>query len=101
MLHTTLTTSWHFRYPIVGAPMFGAASGRLAHAVSQAGGLGMLGVGSQTPVEFITQEAAIARGEHKTRFGIGLMAWVLENRPELLEAAIQVQPFLISISFGS
>lgn len=101
MLHTTLTTSWRFQYPIIGAPMFGVASGRLAQAVSQAGGLGMLGVGSQTSVEFLTREAAIARGEHQTRFGIGLMAWVLEKRPELLDAAIQAQPFLISISFGS
>lgn len=101
MLHTTLTTSWHFRYPIIGAPMFGAASGRLVHAVSQAGGLGMLGVGSQTPVEVLTREAAIARGEYQTRFGIGLMAWVLERRPELLDAAMQARPFLISVSFGS
>lgn len=103
MLHTTLTTSWRLRYPIIGAPMFRAASGRLAHAVSQAGGLGMLGVGSQTPVEFVTREAAIARGEQEnpTRFGIGLMAWALELHPELLDAAIQTQPFLISVSFGS
>lgn len=101
MLHTTLTTSWRLRYPIIGAPMAGASGGRLAHAISQAGGLGMLGVGSQTPVEFITREVAIARGEDQTRFGIGLMAWALERRPELLDAAIQAQPFLISISFGS
>lgn len=104
MLHTTLTTlttSWHLHYPIIGAPMYGAASGRLAHAVSQAGGLGMLGVGSQTPVEFLTREATIARGENQERFGIGLMAWALERRPELLEAAIQAYPFLISVSFGS
>lgn len=101
MLHTTLTTSWHLQYPILGAPMAGVGGGRLAHAVSQAGGLGMFGVGSQTPVEFIKREAAFARGEEQGRFGIGLMAWVLETRPELLEAAIQAQPFLISISFGS
>lgn len=101
MLNTTLTTSWHLRYPIIGAPMAGASAGRLAHAVSQAGGLGMIGVGSQTPVEFIAREAAIARGQDQTRFGIGLMAWALEKRPELLDAALQAQPFLISISFGS
>jgi nitronate monooxygenase len=101
MLNTTLTTSWHLRYPIIGAPMAGVSGGRLARAVSQAGGLGMIGVGSQTPIEFITREAAIARGENQARFGIGLMAWALESRPELLDAALQAQPFLISISFGS
>lgn len=101
MLHTFLTTSWGLRYPIIGAPMAGAAGGRLARAVSQAGGLGMIGIGSQTPVEYITREAALARGDDEGRFGIGLMAWALEARPELLEAAIQARPFLISISFGS
>jgi nitronate monooxygenase len=101
MLHTLLTTSWHLRYPIIGAPMAGVSSGRLARAVSQAGGLGMIGVGSLTPVEFITREAAIARGDNQERFGIGLMAWALAQRPELLDAAISAQPFLISISFGS
>jgi nitronate monooxygenase len=101
MLHTTLTTGWHLRYPIIGAPMAGVSGGRLARSVSEAGGLGMLGVGSQTPIEFITREAAIARGEDQERFGIGLMAWAVERRPELLDAAIRAHPFLISISFGS
>ena len=100
MLHTFLTTSWGLRYPIIGAPMAGAAGGRLARAVSQAGGLGMIGVGSQTSVEYIAREAELARGDDQGRFGIGLMAWALEARPELLDAAIQARPFLISISFG-
>ena len=61
----------------------------------------MIGIGSKHSVEFIDQEAAIARGTDQGRFGIGLMAWALELRPELLHAAIQAHPFLISISFGS
>jgi nitronate monooxygenase len=101
MLHTTLTTAWHLRYPIIGAPMAGVGGGRLAYAVSQAGGLGMLGVGSQMPLDFLAREAAIAGGEHQERFGIGLMTWAVDGRPELLNAAIRADPFLVSISFGS
>ncbi|HZR39920.1 MAG TPA: nitronate monooxygenase [Ktedonobacteraceae bacterium] len=101
MLHTHLTTSWHLRYPIISAPMAGVAGGRLARAVSQAGALGMIGIGSKASVDFVAQEADIARGNDQERFGIGLMAWALEARPELLDAAIQARPFLISISFGS
>ena len=41
MLHTYLTTTWQLRYPIIGAPMAYVGRGRLARAVSQAGGLGM------------------------------------------------------------
>ena len=78
-----------------------AARGRLAHAISRAGGLGMFGVGSRDSTEFIERESAVARGDDSTRFGIGLMAWALETRPELLDATIAQQPFLVSISFGS
>lgn len=101
MLHTYLTTSWHFRYPIIGAPMAYVGRGCLAHAVSQAGGLGMIGIGSTESVDFLAREAAIARGTDQTRFGIGMHAWALERRSDLLVAAIEANPFLISISFGS
>ncbi len=101
MLHTSLTTSWHLRYPIISAPMAYVGRGRLAHAVSQAGGLGMIGIGSTESVDFLLREADIARGTEQTRFGIGMHAWAIEKRPDLLSAAIDAAPFLISISFGS
>ena len=47
MLRTWLTDRLGIRYPVIGASMTGVAYGRLARAVSQAGGLGMLGIGSQ------------------------------------------------------
>ena len=33
-------------------------------------------------------------------FGIGLLAWVLQERPELVEAALAVRPALVSLSYG-
>jgi nitronate monooxygenase len=102
MLHTYLTEEWGLRYPILGAPMANAAHGRLAHAISQAGGLGMIGVGFKDSVEMIERESSVARGSTgSTKFGIGLMAWAIEIRRELLDAAIEQQPFLLAISFGS
>jgi len=101
MLHTSLTTVWHLRYPIIGAPMAYVGRGRLARAVSQAGGLGMLGIGSTESVDFLASEAAIARGTDQGRFGIGMHTWAIEKRPDLLDAAIEAAPFLLSISFGS
>jgi nitronate monooxygenase len=101
MLHTYLTTSWHLRYPIIGAPMAYVGRGRLARAVSQAGGLGMIGIGSTESVDFLAREGAIARGTDQGRFGIGMHAWAIQRRPDLLDAAIEAHPFLISISFGS
>lgn len=101
MIRTFLTTSWNLRYPIIGAPMAYVGRGRLARAVTQGGGLGMIGIGSSESVEFIATEAAIARGNDQGRFGFGFHAWALERRPDLLLAALEQQPFLISISFGS
>jgi nitronate monooxygenase len=101
MLYTYLTTSWHLRYPIIGAPMAYVGRGRLARAVSQAGGLGMIGIGSTESVDFLAREATIARGTDQGRFGIGMHAWAIQKRPDLLDAAIEANPFLLSISFGS
>lgn len=79
-----------------------AAGGRLARAVTEAGGLGMIGVGSKDSPAFIERASALARGGGEPKkFGIGLMAWLLKASPELLDAAIREQPFLIAISFGS
>lgn len=101
MLHTYLTTSWQLRYPIIGAPMAYVGRGRLAYAVSQGGGLGMIGIGSTESVEFLMREAAIARGTDQMRFGIGMHTWAIEKRPDLLQAALKAKPWLISLSFGS
>ena len=101
MLSTYLTKELHLRYPIVGAPMAYVGRGRLAHAVSMAGGLGMIGIGSTESLEFLATEAAVARGDDQMRFGIGMHAWAIEKRPELLRAAIEAGPALISLSFGA
>lgn len=100
MLHTLLTAAWDLRLPVISAPMAGSAYGRLARAVTAAGGLGMIGVGYGADVATIAAESAVARGDDDARFGIGLMVWALERRPELLDAAIAERPFAISLSFG-
>ena len=99
MLRTYLTEKCGLKYPIVGAPMANVGWGRLANAVTAAGGLGMIGVGSEDAA-FVEREAAVARGENGARFGIGLLGWVLKSRPDLFEAAIAARPYLVSISFG-
>lgn len=78
--------------------MAGWSGGELAGAVSEAGGLGMIGVGSATPLDWISAQSQLARA--RGPFGIGLMAWALEERPELLEAALAEKPAAVSISFG-
>lgn len=100
---TDLATCWsralQLSAPILNAPMGGVAGGKLAAAVSRAGGLGMIGIGSAGSGVLLEREAAYPQGG-ALRFGIGLLGWAVAREPELLEAAINAGPVLISVSFG-
>ena len=99
-LRTVLTERLGVQVPIVCAPMAGAAAGRLAAAVSAAGGLGMIGAGSSMSPSKITEDARVASAGGRP-FGVGLMAWALESNPDQLAAAVAARPALVSVSFGS
>lgn len=98
MLSTPWSRDMGLRAPIVNAPMGGVAGGRLAAAVTAAGGLGMIGMGSAGSVSRLTAELE-SLGEVSGPFGIGLVDWVLGREPGLLDAALAARPTLISIGF--
>jgi nitronate monooxygenase len=77
--------------------MGGVAGGRLAAAVTAAGGLGMVGMGSAGSRSSLDAELPQVRGS----FGIGLVDWVIRKEPELLDAALAARPALMSVSFGT
>jgi nitronate monooxygenase len=85
------------RVPILNAPMGGVAGGRLAAAVTAAGGLGMVGMGSAGSTSSLHAELPHVTGT----FGIGLVDWVIRQEPDLLDAALAAQPVLVSVSFGT
>jgi nitronate monooxygenase len=98
-----LVTAWSkatgISVPIVNAPMGGAAGGLLAAAVSRAGGLGMIGMGSSATADVLRRELAIL-GDLDAPFGIGLVHWVMRDDPELFDVALAARPALLSVSFG-
>jgi len=100
---TTLSTEWSramgLAAPIVNAPMGGVAGGALAAAVSRAGALGMVGIGSAGCALVLDEQLGHLR-ELGRPFGIGLVAWVIASEPQLLTAAIAAKPALLSVSFG-
>ncbi|WP_156689291.1 NAD(P)H-dependent flavin oxidoreductase [Mycobacterium sp. Marseille-P9652] len=97
MLSTPWSRGFGLRVPVVNAPMGGVAGGRLAAAVTAAGGLGMVGMGSTATRQTLTDELRHVRG----RFGIGLVDWVMRGEPGLLEEALAARPALLSVSFGT
>src|SRR3546814_13539332 len=74
---TPLTALAGIRHPILLAPMDGTACARLAAAVSDAGGLGLLGGGYADPA-WMEQALAAAEG---SRVGAGFTTFELRDRP--------------------
>ena len=97
MLSTPWSRGFGLRVPILNAPMGGVAGGRLAAAVTAAGGLGMVGMGSDGTRESLQTQLQHVRG----KFGIGLVDWVMRNEAGLLEDALAARPALLSVSFGT
>jgi nitronate monooxygenase len=97
MLSTPWSRDLGLRVPIVNAPMGGVAGGRLAAAVTAAGGLGMVGMGSDGSRESLKTQLRHVRGA----FGIGLVDWVIRCDAGLLEDALAARPVLLSVSFGT
>lgn len=85
--------------PVVNAPMAGAAGGALAGAVSAAGGLGMLGIGSGVTPEWLSQHVPLAAASGRP-FGAGMMAWVLDAGLDPVRMVLDHGPALLCVSFG-
>jgi nitronate monooxygenase len=93
---TRLTRRLKIAHPILSAPMDVAAGGRLAAAVSPAGGLGLIGGGYADSESWI-DDAFQAAGNQAV--GCGFITWALRRRPALLDRAIARQPAAIFLSF--
>ncbi|HKG50373.1 MAG TPA: nitronate monooxygenase [Actinomycetales bacterium] len=100
-MRTWLTERLGLDVPVVSAPMARVAGGRLAGAVSAAGALGMIGVAPAATPDWISEQAELATSLAAGRpFGVGLLAWALDDRPDQLDAAVASGAALVSVSYG-
>jgi nitronate monooxygenase len=96
-LRTALTDMFGIEHPIVLAPMGGVAGGLLTAAVSEGGGLGMIGSGGGAR-DWMRRECAVARDRTEKPWGIGLLSWAVDHGA--IDCAIEQQPAAIMLSFG-
>lgn len=102
-LPTAITYLLGIDHPILLAPMGGVSGGALAGAVSEAGGLGLIGAGYADPAlgwgsdEWIGAEFDKAGNRS---VGIGFITWALDKRPGALDAALEREPGAVMLSFG-
>lgn len=97
MITTALTGMFGLTHPIVLGPMGGVSGGRLAAAVSNAGGLGLVGGGYGDPA-WLRTELSLVRQETRAAWGVGLITWaVAADRVELV---LRYRPHAVMLSFG-
>jgi len=99
-MRTRLTETFGIPYPIVCAPMALVAGGRLAAAVSRAGGLGIVGggfAGTLGGEPDLREELAHVEGQ---KFGVGFITWALARAPHMLDLALSRSPYCVFLSFG-
>jgi nitronate monooxygenase len=95
-IQNRLTQTLGIEHPILLAPMDVVSGGKLAAAVSQAGGLGLLG-GGYGEGGWIDREWDRAGN---SPIGCGFITWSLARQPHLLARALARRPVAVMLSFG-
>lgn len=96
-LSTAFTELLGVQHPVALAPMGGTAGGALVAAVSNGGGLGLLGAGGQDRDWLIREMSIIADGTSKP-WGVGFLTWAVDIG--LVQRALQAGPEAVMLSFG-
>jgi nitronate monooxygenase len=96
-LSTAFTKLFGLRHPIALAPMAGSAGGALAAAVSDAGGLGLVGGGTGDR-DWLARELPVAAAGTGRPWGVGFLSWAAG--PGVIEFALHYGPRAVMLAFG-
>jgi nitronate monooxygenase len=96
-LSTAFTEFFSVQHPIALAPMGGSAGGALAAAVSNGGGLGLLG-GGNGDLNWLDRELAIVADGTSKPWGVGFQSWAIDVGT--VERALKRNPRAVMLSFG-
>jgi nitronate monooxygenase len=97
VLRTAFTEVFSIRHPIALAPMGAASGGALAAAVSNAGGLGLIGGGRQDAA-WLDRELSIVADHTDRPWGVGFQTWAASRAS--IERALLHEPNAVMLSFG-
>src|SRR5262245_54499029 len=96
-LSTAFTRMFSVQHPIALAPMGGTAGGALAAAVSEGGGLGLIGAAGGNP-QWLGRELDLVTELTDRPWGVGFLAW---SAPvSAIEQALERGPRAVMLSFG-
>ena len=95
-IRTVFTERFQVTHPLVLAPMAGVPGGMLAAAVSNAGGLGL--VGGYGEPSWLKRELRTVAGSTSKPWGGGLITWAA--REDIVRLALSCRPAAVFLSFG-
>ena len=103
MLKTRITQLLGIDRPIVLAPMVKMSGGRLAAAVSLAGGLGTFGganAAKNTNPEYIREQVVYIRSQTDKPFGAGFQTQHINTAPQNFDTVLKEEVPVILLSFA-
>lgn len=96
-MKTRFTQMFDLHHPIMLAPMGGVSGGALAAAVSNAGGLGMVGGGYADP-DWLEAELGKVAEQTERPWGVGLITWRATRKA--IDLVLSFNPHAVFFSFG-
>ncbi len=100
MLRTRITELLGVQYPIASSPMTNHSGGRLAAAVSQAGGLGTFGAIHPDGSDWVREQINYIRSQTEKPFGIGFITHFIPDALPSFEVALDERVPVIAFSFA-
>jgi nitronate monooxygenase len=99
MIHTRICDLFGIEYPIISAPMAGTATAELAAAISEAGGLGLLGGTTGNNPVWLREQIRAVRNRTQKPFGVGFIS-SFPGLDQLVQVAIDERVPVVSHSFA-
>ena len=96
-IRTSFTELFQVAHPLVLAPMGGVSGGALAAAVSEAGGLGLVG-GGYGDRRWLERELQLVAGATGKPWGVGVITWAVGE--DIVRLALSYRPAAVFLSFG-
>ncbi len=100
MLTTRFTELLGLDYPVMSAPMSNHSGGKLASAVSDAGGLGTFGGTNGFGPSWLRQQIALVRSRTDSAFGVGFITHLIGAAPTNFEIALEERVPVFVFSFA-
>lgn len=99
MIHTRICDLFGIEHPIISAPMAGTATAELAAAVSEAGGLGLIGGTAGNNPDWLREQIRSVRNRTQKPFGVGFIS-SFPGLDRLVQVVIDERVPVISHSFA-